>query len=178
MGNGGEVAPESDDCEAALRAGLLGLPWPPPPGLAEEPAIFAAGPNERLVLETRRLAGLVDATGAYETGRVLRLIARLLDRAGASEAVGRQFRDNLAAAILAHRARGRQPAWSASDTIDMFMELYGRVLGRSGPDFALVRRRLLGHAHARPDRRAAAERGGHAGRGWRSPFSRSPIRRS
>lgn len=139
------------DVDAALRAGLLGLPWPDPAGLVEAPVAYVAGPNESAMLETRRLAGLVDPRAAYETGRVLRLIARLLDRAGASGAVGRQFRDNLAAAILAHRGRRSSKVWSVVDTVDMFMEIYARVLGSSGRDFDMLRRALLDFARAQPD---------------------------
>jgi hypothetical protein len=115
-------------------------------GLAEAAAGYAAGPNESVVLATSRLPGLVDPSGAYETGRALRLIARLLDRAGAPEAVGRQFRDNLAAAIVAHRARCSARPWGAADTVEMFMEIYGRVLGSEGRDFDIVRRTLLEYA--------------------------------
>lgn len=140
------------DVQQCLRAGLLGLPMPSAStGLAEAGAGYAAGPNESVVLATSRLPGLVDPSGAYETGRALRLIARLLDRAGAPEAVGRQFRDNLAAAIVAHRARGTGRPWGATDTVDMFMEIYVRVLGSMGRDFDIVRRTLLDYARGQTD---------------------------
>jgi hypothetical protein len=104
------------------------------------------GPNETLVLATPRLPGLDDPAGAAETARVLRAVARLLDAARAPASVGQQFRDNVAAALLAHRARGRTRPWGGEATADMFMELYGRVLGFDDTVFARVRETLLGAA--------------------------------
>lgn len=151
------------DAHSALRLGLLGLPpTAPARALAESAAPFAAGPNEEVVLATSRLPGLADPRAAYETGRVLRLIARLFDRARAPAAVGRQFRDNIAAAILAHRGRREGRGWDVVDTVDMFMEVYARVLGEDGRDYDIVRRTLLDYARSRPDG-AAAETGAAAG---------------
>jgi hypothetical protein len=125
-------------------------------GLAEAADPGWAGPNEWLMLTTRRLSGLGDAAGAYETGRVLRAIARLLDAAGAPEAVGRQFRDNVAAALIAHRSKGRPEPWDGAATVDMFMEMYGRVLGFEDAAFERVRDRLLAAAQASPPPPGAA----------------------
>ncbi|HFA59899.1 MAG TPA: hypothetical protein ENJ83_04325 [Rhodospirillales bacterium] len=140
------------DPEQAFRAGLLGLPLHAalaPRGLAEAQAGFAHGPNEETALATRRLPGLRDPQAAFETGRALRFIARLFDRAGAPERVGRQFRDNLAAAILTHHMRHTGRPWRVEDTVEMFVELYGRVLG--GADVEIVRRRILEHARHLPE---------------------------
>ncbi len=142
---------ERIDPERAFRAGLLGLPLHAalaPRGLAEAQAGFAFGPNEETALATLRLAGLRDPRAAYETGRALRYIARLFDRAGAPEHVGRQFRDNLAAAILTHHMRHTGRPWSVEDTVEMFVELYTRVLGVADAD--TVRRRILEHARRAP----------------------------
>lgn len=114
----------------AFRAGLLGLAYDrggaPPPIPQPRPA---AGANAGLVLTTERLSGLAGARPAFECGRALRAILALLDRAGAPATVGRQFVDNLAAALIAHRARSpRGPAWGAEETAAMFAELYARVL--------------------------------------------------
>ena len=141
------------DPEQAFRAGLLGLPLHAalaPRGLAEAQAGFAHGPNEETALATPRLPGLRDPQAAFETGRALRFIARLFDRAGAPERVGRQFRDNLAAAILTHHMRHTGRPWSLEDTVEMFMELYGRVLG-GDRDAEIVRRRILAHARFVPE---------------------------
>lgn len=111
------------------------------------------GPNEALVLATGRLPGLDDPRGAAETARVLRAVARLLDAARAPATIGEQFRDNVAAALLAHRSRLRSRPWGGEATADMFMELYGRVLGFDDAAFARVRATLLEAA-----RGAAADR--------------------
>jgi len=119
------------DPQRAFRAGL-GAPEEPGagrPGLAEAAAGWAFGPNEAVMLAMRRLPGLADAKAAFETGRALRIIARLLDQARAPALVGEQFRDNVAAAVIAHAARPGAPPWSAEDTVAMFVELYCRGLG-------------------------------------------------
>ncbi len=141
------------DPEQAFRAGLLGLPLHAalaPRGLAEAQAGFAHGPNEETALATHRLPGLRDPQAAYETGRALRYIARLFDRARAPEHVGRQFRDNLAAAILTHHMRHTGRPWTVEDTVEMFMELYTRVLGGGDAEGEIVRRRILQHAREEP----------------------------
>jgi hypothetical protein len=118
-------------------------------GLAEAPA-GRGRPCARLLLETRRLSGLSEPAAAFETGRALREIARLLDAARAPEAVFRQFRDNVAAAVVAHRTKGRPEPWGGAATVDMFMEMYGRILGFDDAAFAQVRARLLAVALGRP----------------------------
>src|SRR4051794_675141 len=95
------------DPQEAFRQGMSDRPGGNGAGLAEAATPWAAGPNESLLLATARLPGLADAEGAFETGRVLRRIAQLLDAAHAPDSVVRQFRDNVAAALLAHRSRGR-----------------------------------------------------------------------
>ena len=66
------------------------------------------------------------------------MIVRLFDQAGAPERVGRQFIDNLAGAVVVEHMRGRPRPWGAADTVDMFVELYARILGdrpgRARPD--------------------------------------------
>ena len=89
------------------------------------------------------MSGLSDINGAYETGRVLRRVARLLDAVRAPPSVGRQFRDNVAAALVAHRSRQRPEAWDGAATVDMFMEMYGRIIGFDDAIFARVRATLL-----------------------------------
>jgi hypothetical protein len=131
------------DPQEAFRLGLAQPPAGHGPGLAEPGSTWAAGPNEETLLATVRLPGLADARGAYETGRVLRRIAQLLDAARAPAAVGVQFRDNVVAALLAHRSRGRAVPWGGEATVDMFMEMYGRILGFEDAGFAGVRKALL-----------------------------------
>lgn len=151
------TAPPSDpaaDDRAAFRLGLLGRPLdePLPPGLAESGALYAAGPNEAVITGTHRLPGLVGLRAAWETGRALRGIGLLLDRAGAPERVGRQFRDDVGAAVAAHRLRRLGRAWGAAETIEMFVEVWERVLGQNDPTAAELRRRLT--AFAQGDDRA------------------------
>jgi hypothetical protein len=131
------------DPQEAFRLGLGQPAAEPGGGLREAAAAWTAGPNEECLLGTARLPGLADARGAYETGRVLRRIAQLLDAAKAPASVGIQFRDNVVAALLAHRSRGRAAPWGGEATVDMFMEMYGRILGFEDAGFAAVRRALL-----------------------------------
>ncbi|MFO1068673.1 MAG: hypothetical protein U1E14_09135 [Geminicoccaceae bacterium] len=140
------IAPEPDDPQEAFRAGLGALPSGRAgagPGLGDAGARWPGGPNESMMVATPRLSGLGDVRGAWETGRVLRRIAQLLDQAGAPEAVGRQFRDNVAAALMVQRTRKRGTPWDGAATVDMFMEVYGRVLGFDDAAFAAVRSALL-----------------------------------
>ncbi len=138
----------AEGVQRAFRAGLYGHPYPygQQRGLAEPQAPFAHGPNEQAILATRRLPGLVDPVIAYETGKLLRYIARLFDRAGAPETVGRQFRDNLQTAILTHAMRRSGRAWRVEDSVDMFLELYRRVLGEREEELDRLRERLLREA--------------------------------
>jgi hypothetical protein len=152
------MEPLPDDPQEAFRAGLTQASISPAvdlarrgPGLAEAAPPWVGGPNEAALLETSRLSGLSDVVGAYETGRVLRRVARLLDEVRAPASVGEQFRDNVAAALMAHRARQRPEAWDGAATADMFMEMYGRILGFDDAVFARVRAALL--APSPPGRR-------------------------
>ncbi len=145
------------DPQAAFRAGLSGEPYfqlgrdPAEgdrlgPGLAEAAASFAFGPNEEVVLATRRLPGLSEPQAAFEVGRLLRAVARLFDRARAPAMVGLQFRDNLAAAVITNAMRRPARPWGVEDAVDMFMEMYARVLSEDGGGFALVRKALVDNA--------------------------------
>jgi hypothetical protein len=156
--------PQAED-RLAFRQGLLGRPLGErlPAGLAEGGAVWAAGPNEATIAGTPRLPGLVGLRASWETGRALRAIGLLLDRAGAPERIGAQFRDDVGAAVAAHRLRRLGRAWGAADTVEMFVEVWERVLGRDDPAAPELRRRLLDFA-AGDD--AALER--------RTPFE--PIR--
>jgi len=133
-----------EEVDRAFRAGLAGLSdRSRGSGLAEEAIPFAAGPNEEVMLELRRLPGLVDPREAHAVGRVLRRIARLLDRAGAPARVGREFRDNLRAAVIARRSRPGARPWTAADTVEMFVELYARVLPADPAELRRLRAHLL-----------------------------------
>jgi hypothetical protein len=152
------------DPQAAFRAGLLGEPLDRSSReLGEAPAPFARGPNEEVVLETRRMPGLGESQAAFEVGRLLRAVARLFDQAGAPAVVGQQFRDNLAAAIITHAMRRTAQPWVVEDAVDMFMEMYARILSDDAAGSALVRKALLGNAkdHGAPP----------LGEGRRSPVS-------
>ncbi|WP_027134994.1 hypothetical protein [Geminicoccus roseus] len=121
-----------DAVQAAFRAGVRGAPVGLAAyGLAEDHAPFASGPSEALMAETRRLPGLTDAEGAYGTGRVLRRLALLLDRVGAPPSIARQFRDNLAGAVVTHRMRRQRQGWSEDDTVQMVLEMWDRVFGEA-----------------------------------------------
>ena len=134
------------DPQRAFRAGL-GAPevagLAAGPGLAEAQAAWDLGPNEALVLAMQRLPGLNEPKAAFETGRALRIIARLLDAAGAPVRVGEQFRDNLVAAVIAHAARRGARPWNAEDTVAMFVELYRRGLEVDAGDPARIEATLL-----------------------------------
>jgi hypothetical protein len=134
------------EVQEAFRRGVRGVRLTPGDGLAEEPAPFAAGANESALLALPRMAGLTDAHAAYETGRALRRIAQLFDQAGAPARIGAQFLDNLAGAVVIERMRRRPRPWGAADTVDMFVELYARVLGSSREELDLVRRAVMDYA--------------------------------
>lgn len=149
------------DVQEAFRRGARGAPLrePDADGLAENQQPFAGGPNEAMLLACSRLAGLADVGAAYETGRALRQIVRLLDRAGAPDRVGREFLDNLAGAVVIERMRGRAQLWDAADTVEMFLELYARVLGSNEDELTALRRVVLDYAVAeRPVRAPSAQR--------------------
>jgi hypothetical protein len=119
-----------DAVQAAFRAGVRGVPVGLAAfGLGEDAPPYASGPSEAVIVATERLAGLTDAQGAYGTGRVLRRLAQLLDRVGAPPAIARQFRDNLAAAVVTHRMRGSRQGWSEDDTVQMVLEMWDRMFG-------------------------------------------------
>ena len=142
------------DVQAAFRRGIRGADYMTDAAstLNEEAASFAAGANEGALLERERLAGLRDPRAAYETGRALRMIVRLFDQAGAPERVGRQFIDNLAGAVVVEHMRGRTRPWGAADTVDMFVELYARILGDRPDELDRLRRAVMDHAVADPRR--------------------------
>ena len=94
------------------------------------------------------MPGLADPYAAYETGRALRMIMQLFDRAGAPERIGRQFLDNLAGAVVIEHMRGSARPWGAADTVDMFVELYARVLGGDQDEVDRMRRAVMDYAVA------------------------------
>lgn len=96
------------------------------------------------------MPGLSDPRAAYETGRALRMIIRLFDRAGAPADVGRQFIDNLATAIMTEHMRGKRQAWGAADTVDMFLEMYARILRARPSELNRVRRAVMNYAVREP----------------------------
>lgn len=153
------------DVQAAFRAGLEGRGYkeasssPGTPGLAEAPAGWFAGPNEELAAGLDRLPGLGEPRSAYATGRAVRRVLRLFDQAGAPASIGRQFLDNLRAAVTAQRMRDRRVVWGGADTVAMFMEMYARILGDGGADYAQTEATLLQDALTDPGE-AVKGRGG------------------
>jgi hypothetical protein len=134
------------EVQEAFRRGVRGIPLVPGDGLAEEAAAYAAGANEGLLLALSRLAGLTEPNAAYETGRALRRIAQLFDQAGAPARIGAQFLDNIAGAVVIERMRGRPRPWGAADTVDMFVELYARILGGRPEELDAIRRSVMDYA--------------------------------
>jgi hypothetical protein len=137
------------DPQAAFRAGVMG--WRYQTLLESGPTPFASmrfafGPNEGEAVELERLPGLVEPRAAFECGRALRGIVKLLDRAGAPASVGRQFIGNVAAAAIAHHARRTASPWGAAETIAMFMELYARILRPGEDELARVESALRAYA--------------------------------
>ena len=126
---------ERQAIDRAFRSGLLTDPDGEQSGLAERADL---GAGELAVMNTLRLPGLASAETAFETGRTLRVIARLFDQAGAPARVIEQFRDNLSAAVMAEAMRAR-PSWSGADTLDMFLDMYGRIIGGSERDLGAIR---------------------------------------
>ncbi|MCB1882663.1 MAG: hypothetical protein KDG89_01510 [Geminicoccaceae bacterium] len=128
-----------DDPQRAFRAGVLGQPFTGgrrAGGLSEDG--LPLGPGESLVFAMHRLAGLSEPKGAFETGRALRLIAVLFDKAGAPPRVVEQFRDDLAAAVITHRLRRDGRPWGLADTVDMFLEMYRHIFGGGEADLAAI----------------------------------------
>ena len=126
---------ERQAVDRAFRAGLLESDGAAPSGLCEDGDI---GAGELRILATSRLPGLADTNAAYETGRVLRHVARLFDKARAPVIIAEQFRDNLAAAIMTHHMRRTRREWLVDDTISMFLEMYERVLQPTSDDLQSV----------------------------------------
>lgn len=143
----------SVDVQAAFRAGVRGCPLAEAAtGLTEAPAAYAAGVNAALAYGLDRLPGLSDPDAAFATGRAVRRIMALFDQAHAPADVGRQFLDNLRSAAIGHHVRPGS-SWGAAETVAMFMEMYGRVHGTDGRDFALVETSLLEDAMGQPNGR-------------------------
>lgn len=144
---------DASDIQEAFRRGIRGGA-PLPEGGGSEPFDAATtpthGPNEAILLSLHRLPGLNHPRAAYETGRALRMIIRLFDQAGASESVGRQFIDNLGAAVMTDHMRRPSASWGAADTADMFVEMYARILGGSPAEHDKVRRAVIDYAVAGP----------------------------
>ena len=138
------------DVQVAFRRGARGRPLQPPKldGLAEDNAPFAAGANEQALLDLTRLPGLTDAHAAYETGRALQRVMQLFDQAGAPERVGREFLANLAGAVVVDHMRGTCRPWGAAETVDMFVELYARILGDRPAELDALRRTVMDYAVA------------------------------
>jgi hypothetical protein len=142
---------EASEIQEAFQLGIRGMVIThrpsdaPDAGNGLEPA---GGPNEALLLTVGRVPGLTNARAAYETGRALRMIIRLFDQAGAPASVGRQFIDNLGAAIMADHMRRPARPWGAADTADMFVEMYARILGGEQAEHDRVRRAVVDYAVA------------------------------
>ncbi|MCB2055707.1 MAG: hypothetical protein KDE35_15880 [Geminicoccaceae bacterium] len=137
---------ERQAIDRAFRAGLLEVEQGTSGGLREDGSL---GVGEMLVMGTRRMAGLDDADAAYETGRVLRHVARLFDKAGAPAVTAEQFRDNLAAAVMTHAMRRTGKSWRVDDSIAMFLEMYERILEPDPTDLAAIRSYLQRKAERR-----------------------------
>jgi hypothetical protein len=147
------------DVQEAFRRGIRGRALQPEAdGLAEDSAAFAAGANEQALLELTRLPGLTDPYAAFETGRALRRIVELFDRAQAPERIGREFLANLAGAVVVDHMRGSRRPWGAVETVDMFVELYARVLGDRPTELDALRRAVMDYAVSGQAGRASAKR--------------------
>ena len=137
---------ESQAIDRAFRSGLMTDPdagpepvGPPGYGGMREDGLVGAG--EASIMRTVRMPGLASADTAFETGRTLRLIARLFDSAGAPPRVTEQFRDNLAAAVMGEAMRSHS-TWTRSDTIDMFVDMYERILAPDADELKRTRNYL------------------------------------
>ncbi len=136
------------DIQEAFRLGIRGeaMALRGGVGLAEGGAPYAAGANEAILLKLSRLPGLREPRAAYETGRALRMIIRLFDQAGAPERIGRQFIDNLAGAVVVEHLRNRGHPWGATETVDMFIEMYSRIMGGRQAELDRIRRSVMDYA--------------------------------
>lgn len=147
--------------ERAFHRGINGVAFAAdsgPESAADAAGSPDCGPNEVLLRAVSRMPGLRDPRAAHETGRALRMIIRLFDQAGAPAMVGRQFIDNLAAAVMTDHMRRGAVVWGAADTADMFVEMYARILGGSSAEHERVRRAVIDYAVA--DAAAPAAAGG------------------
>lgn len=140
--------PERVDPQEAFRKGLREEVEAPLRGDGLAETANALGPGELIVLATDRLPGLAEPAAAYETGRTLRLIAQLFDQAKAPARIVEQFRDNLAAAVMAQNMRHRRASWGAPDTIEMFLEMYRCVVNPEEKEMEAMRRHILARARA------------------------------
>lgn len=111
----------------AFRAGVQGLPFNDQPGPRPEAEVGKGailGPNERRFEIVETLPGLTDPLAAYETGRALRLIGRLLDQNGARPTFAEAFLDKLVEEMAYSRLiEARQP-WGAEETASVFIEYH------------------------------------------------------
>jgi hypothetical protein len=144
----GPLVVNTTDIQEAFRLGIRGEAMAPRGGvgLAEGGAPYAAGANEAVLLKLNRLPGLREPRAAYETGRALRMIIRLFDQAGAPERIGRQFIDNLAGAVVVEHLRNRGRPWGATETVDMFIEMYSRIMGGRQVELDRIRRSVMDYA--------------------------------
>jgi hypothetical protein len=148
-GSTAAVDASSDDVQEAFRRGIGGASASTGDATPDDSAVPAPrGRNEALLLTLGRMPGLSNTRAAYETGRALRMIIGLFDRAGAPESVGRQFIDNLGAAVMTDHLRKRPLPWGAADTAEMFVEMYARILGASPAELDQVRRTVIDYAVA------------------------------
>lgn len=139
---------DASEIERAFQRGISGAAYAHDSGPTGDRGSAAPGPNERLLLTLTRMPGLGNPRAAHETGRALRMIIRLFDQAGAPAIVGRQFIDNLAAAVMTEHMRRGAVAWGAVDTADMFVEMYARILGGPQAEHDRVRRAVIDYAVA------------------------------
>ncbi|MEZ5825393.1 MAG: hypothetical protein R3C97_11860 [Geminicoccaceae bacterium] len=154
---------EQQAVDRAFRAGLLEAGDGKATGLSEDSSL---GAGELLVLGTKRLPGIDDPEAAYETGRVLRLIARLFDAARAPAVISEQLRDNLQAAIMSHHMRRSGKSWRCRDTIDMFIEMYERVMTPKPEELQVIRQFLETKSRKPADRASETRKGSAWGFGW------------
>ena len=111
----------------AFRAGVQGRRFNDQPGPRLEAEVGTGdlqGPNARRIEVVEMLPGLSDPLAAYETGRALRLIGRLLDQEGARATSAQAVLDTLVEEmVLSRLIESRQP-WGAEATAAVFIETY------------------------------------------------------
>jgi hypothetical protein len=109
----------------AFRAGVQGLPFNDQPGPRVETEVRKGGiqgPSERRFEIVELLPGLTDPLAAYETGRALRLIGRLLDQNGAGPTFAQAFLDKLVEEMVHARLMEARQPWGAEETASIFIE--------------------------------------------------------